>query len=329
MAAWVDFDQIKAQISIEQIFERYNLLESMTRKGNKLTAICPFHKNSTPSFKATIDKNIWHCFGCNAGGDVIDFVRYSEGLTSDNRDSGRRKAALKIQEWFGLKSGHSPEKPKRESAEHADEKTPPPPLAAQENFELVKEEPAEPLVNQPLKFELKNLDATHPYLKERGLTDETIATFGLGYFTGKRGVMAGRICIPIHNNETGELIAYAGRWPGNQGWPEGEGKYKVPVGFHKSLVLFNLHRAREHAAGDLIVVEGFFDCMDLWTRDRKNVVALMGSTMSEAQERLIVETVGAKGRVLLALDADEAGRKGSADAVGRLVSRVFVREMAL
>jgi DNA primase len=97
----------------------------------------------------------------------------------------------------------------------------------------------------------------------------------------------------------------------------------------KSLILFNLHRAREHAAEGLIVVEGFFTVCEFWQRGRKNVVALMGSSLSPEQERLIVETVGAKGRVLLALDNDEAGRKGSADARSRLVSQVFVREMAL
>jgi len=91
----------------------------------------------------------------------------------------------------------------------------------------------------------------------------------------------------------------------------------------------NLHRAREHASEGLVVVEGFFDCMDLWQKGRKNVVAIMGCVMSLEQERLIVATVGPRGRVLLALDPDEPGRKGSADAVARLVLQVFVREVVL
>ena len=77
------------------------------------------------------------------------------------------------------------------------------------------------------------------------------------------------------------------------------------------------------------MVEGFFTVFEFWQRNRKNVVALMGSSLSTEQERLIVETVGPKGRVLLALDNDEAGRKGSEDARNRLSSQVFVREMAL
>ena len=90
-----------------------------------------------------------------------------------------------------------------------------------------------------------------------------------------------------------------------------------------------LHRAREHAIDGLIVVEGFFDTLDFWQRGRKNVVALMGSSLSEAQERLIVQTVGGRGRVLLAFDPDEAGRKGMHEAAARLVSQVFVRTVTI
>jgi DNA primase len=136
---------------------------------------------------------------------------------------------------------------------------------------------------------LKSLDPEHAYLQERGFSPETIAAFGVGMCTGK-GITAGRIAIPIHN-ELGELVAYAVRWPGIP--PEGDGKYKLPMGFHKSLVVYNLHRAREHAkSAGLIVVEGFFDAMRLWQAGFPNVVALMGSALSEAQEALIVDVVG-------------------------------------
>jgi DNA primase len=77
------------------------------------------------------------------------------------------------------------------------------------------------------------------------------------------------------------------------------------------------------------VVEGFFDTMDFWQRGRRNVVAIMGSSLSDSQERLIVETVGPRGRVLLAFDPDAAGRKGMEDAAARLVSQVFVRTVTL
>jgi hypothetical protein len=90
--------------------------------------------------------------------------------------------------------------------------------------------------NKPLGFAL-TLDASHPYLIERVLTPELVATFGLGYCS--KGSMAGRVCILIHNGE-GALVAYAGRWVGpEEDLPEGKGKYELPSGFHKGLELFN------------------------------------------------------------------------------------------
>lgn len=326
MAQWVRFDVIKEEVSFDTLLERYGLMSSattkQTKKGTELRLSCPFHEDATPSLSVNLSRAIFYCFGCRAKGDVIDFVVLKEGIAGDDRTKNRRQAALLLQQWFGI----SPEeRPKKPALKQLQEKVRKEPAVVEPSAPV--EEQAEQLHNPPLQFTLQNLDQAHPYLVKRGLTKETIGTFGVGYHGGK-GMMAGRVVIPIHN-ESGELVAYAGRWPADEGWPEGEDKYKLPPGFHKSLVLFNLHRAREHAGEGLIVVEGFFDCMDLWQRGRRNVVALMGCAMSQQQERLIIETVGPRSRVLLALDPDEAGKKGSADAVERLVTQVFVRAMAL
>jgi DNA primase len=296
---------------------------------------CVLHdSDTTPSLKINTSKNIFKCFGCHAGGDLLAFVVLKEGIDTGDIDADRRAAALLLQEWFNLRT-RTPATTRRRSSKRAGQPavspaaalTPTTSAEAVEQAEPAKEGGNAAVANAPLQFTFRHLDASHPYLRERRLSEETIATFGLGYHAG-RGIMAGRIVIPIHN-AVGELVAYAGRWPGNAGWPEGEDKYKLPPGFHKSLGLFNLHRARAHASDGLIVVEGFFTVCEFWQRGRKSTVALMGSTMSPEQERLIVETVGPKGRVLLALDSDEAGRRGSIDARNRLVSQVFVREMAL
>jgi DNA primase len=114
--------------------------------------------------------------------------------------------------------------------------------------------------NKPLTFELKHLDPQHPYLAERELAPETIAQFGIGHC--KKGTLAGRIAIPIHNT-IGELVGYVGRWPGQP--PHNRPKYKLPKGFKKSLEVFNLHRAKDaEPTTPLIIVEGFFDCMKVW-----------------------------------------------------------------
>ena len=182
-------------------------------------------------------------------------------------------------------------------------------------------------VNPPLTFELKGLDAKHPYLRERGLDKETIDYFGVGYCS--RGTMKNRIAIPVHN-ERGEVVAYAGRWPGDDESPEGEEKYKLPAGFKKSHVLFNLHRAKEVVTDNgLILTEGFFDCIWLYQVGYPNVVALMGSSMSEPQRELLVGTLGGKGKVVLLLDNDEAGRKCEAKCLDELSTYLFVKKVRL
>ena len=331
------------RVGIEQVLEHYGLLDAHTkRKGDELTMHCVFHGNdTTPSLKINTAKNIFNCFGCHVGGDTIGFVVLKEGIDTGNEDTDRREAALLLQQWFNLRTS-KPGKGRRHTTKSTRATKAGTPAASPDagvsEMQAASDQvtqPSEPAkdkehvarVNPPLQFVFRRLDPTHPYLQARGLTAETIACFGLGYHAGK-GIMAGRIVIPIHN-EGGELIAYAGRWPGDADWPAGEDKYKLPPGFHKSLVLFNLHRARAHASEGLIVVEGFFDTLDFWQRGRKNVVALMGSSLSEAQERLIVQTVGGRGRVLLAFDPDEAGRKGMHEAAARLVSQVFVRTVTI
>jgi hypothetical protein len=173
---------------------------------------------------------------------------------------------------------------------------------------------AEP-INPPLTFELK-LDPAHPYLVERGLSSAIIASFGLGYCS--RGVMAGRICIPIHD-AAGRLVAYAGRWPGD-GPPDGEDRYKLPAKFQKRAVLFNLHRVEPGA--HVVLVEGYWSAIRLHTLGVP-VAALMGSSVSPEQVSLLC------GRgvqfVTLLLDGDDAGRHARELVLPDLSSSFFVR----
>jgi hypothetical protein len=105
---------------------------------------------------------------------------------------------------------------------------------------------------------------------------------------------------PIHNNR-GELIAYAGRAINGE-----EPKYRLPAGFRKSLVLFNLHRALATGSRNVIVVEGFFDTLAVHQAGYPAVVGLMGSTLSRYQADLLATHFD---RVVLMLDGDEAGGK--------------------
>lgn len=310
MAKWVDFKTIKEKVSIESILDHYGLLAKMKRKEttHALVGPCPIHKGTNPNqFHVSLTKNNFNCFGdCHGGGNILDFVAKME-------KTDIRSAAVKIQEWFNIEPNSQQEDNVKDT----------------QQAELVKEKKEsspEERKNQPLKFALNKLDPNHAYLKERGLNQETIEFFDIGFCS--KGLMKDRIAIPIHN-ETGELVAYTGRWI-NEEPPEGEGKYKIPPNFHKSLVVFNLHRAGKLAKEkDLILVEGFFGCIKVWQVGFKNVVALMGSSLSEEQEKLIVDAVGSQGKVVLMFDGDKAGQECKDDVLARLVTQVYVKVINL
>ena len=135
--------------------------------------------------------------------------------------------------------------------------------------------------------------------------------------------MTRRIVVPIHNTE-GQLVAYAGRWPGTPP-DENTPKYKLPPGFRKAQEVFNLHRAmREPQDRPLYVVEGFFDCLRLWQHGIRRVVALMGSSLSPVQAALIQRVVTPDDCIVVMLDEDDAARAGRAKIVVRLALHCFV-----
>ncbi len=300
-ATFVGFDTLKRSVSMLQVLERYELLNRLHRSGDNLSGACPLHAgHNKTQFRVSLSRNCWICFGdCHRGGSIVDFVSLKESV-------GIREAALLIQEWFGLQPNSA-----------ATERNSHPRGAIGSGAERICEPAPGAMVNPPLGFTLARLDQTHPYLAARGLSRETIETFGVGYCAN--GMFAGWIAIPIHN-AAGQLVAYAGRWPGPP--PEDKPRYRLPKGFRKSLELFNLHRALA-VDGDepLVVVEGFFGCMKVWQAGQQRVVSLMGSMLSPKQEELIARAAGPDHRVLLLFDEDEAGRKGRAEAQGRLAPR--------
>jgi DNA primase len=254
-------------------------------------------KGSRQSFIVNMQKNAWACHsdscvaarGGRIGGNVLDFVSAMENCSI-------REAALKLQDCFIVVPPLRPSKcPARQPAEATA------PLTAGEN-------------NKPLPFTLRQIDPSHPYLAERGITAETVHHFGIGYNRGA-GSMAGRIVIPIHD-ENGLLVAYAGR-----AVDKTQPKYSFPARFRKSLVLFNLHRAAT-AGKSVVVVEGFFDCFKVQQAGLPCVVALMGCSLSLRQEDLLRERFQ---EVVLFLDGDHAGRTAAITIAKRLVSKVSTR----
>lgn len=240
---WVDFEAVKASVSIEAVLLEYGVRLGR-RVGPHLRGRCPLPQHSSresrESFIVNTRKNLWICHsqscvaargGC-AGGDILDLVAILENLSVV-------EAARRLQDRMGA-SVRTPCSPEATGFKKKEGASGPWPNALRER-------------NAELRFELHPLDRFHPYLRQRAVELYTATYFQIGWYSGP-GTMQDRIVIPIHNRH-GRLVAYTGRAL------KGEPRYRFPSGFQKSLELFNVHRAVQSGSRSAIVVEGFFDCM--------------------------------------------------------------------
>lgn len=296
---WIDFKSVKAKISMETILLHYDV--RLRQVGvDEFRGKCPLPTHSSArsndSFSVSFTRNAWSCQSASCiaarsgrvGGNVFHFVAEMERCSI-------REAALHLAR--SLTENLLP------LATPGDKK--PLPYTSE---------------NRPLSFTLRNIDHQHSYVMSRGLSVQTARYFDVGYYDGN-GFLRGRVVIPIHN-EHGELVAYSGR-----AIDEAEPKYRLPAGFRRSHVLFNLHRAIQSREHSLILVEGFFDTFKIHQAGHRNVAALMGSKLSDRQAELVGTHFD---QVILMLDADKAGKAATAAARTALSSilRVEVVELA-
>jgi 5S rRNA maturation endonuclease (ribonuclease M5) len=286
MTGWVDFRALKHRIGIAAVLARYGVRLHPVH-SEYLRGGCPLPSHSSErsreSFSVHTGKNVWACHSascCQArqgksGGTVVDLVAYMEGCTL-------REAGLRLQSWWDGGTGRMP------------------PEQLVSKGRRICSTPEEP---RRLPFALR-LSGWHRYLEQRGIEPQTAEQFGVGYYIGS-GFLQGRIVFPIHN-AGGELVGYAGRAVNG-----GDPRYLFPGRFPKSQVIYNLHRAlasAEASAGQVIVVEGFFDCLKVHQAGYANVVALMGTNLSH-QQRKLLETHFRE--VILMLDGDAAGQRAT------------------
>jgi DNA primase len=313
----VDFKKLKLAITIERVLEHYGV---QVRRSNavQLVADCPLpthtSKESRNSFKVNTEKGIWCCksdscseaykgkLGGKRGGDSLDLVALKEGVSI-------LQAARLMTEWFGDGNALQTSPVKQNSPQKTESFVQGSDTPDSKSTGQSHPTSSPPLVNKPLSFQLKGI-AYCEYLEKRGISKELAEKFGVGFFPGK-GSMAGRVVIPIHN-EKGELLAYCGRAIGNE-----EPKYKLPNGFAKSAVIYNLHNI---TVDSVTLTEGFFSTIKVVQAGFPGV-GLMGSTLSEAQENLLRRFKF----ITIMLDPDEAGQRGTADMVLRLTRGHYVR----
>ncbi len=312
-------DQVRQASSIVEIASQYTTLK---RRGRKWVGLCPFHTEKTPSFTVDDEKQLYHCFGCGAGGDIYSLVMERENLTFPE--------ALK----------HLAEK------YHV-------PLPEQQRVrpELLKlEEKLFKINDLALGFFSKNLYDTQEgakaleYLKKRGLTEETIQTLKIGYAlnswtalldffqaknvpipllekgglvlpgsrTGEyRDRFRGRVIFPIFSL-TGRTVGFGGRTV-----IDAEPKYlnspDTPL-YSKGKLLYGLNFSKDaiRDAGKVILVEGYTDFSALYQAGIRNVVASLGTALTAWQ---VGQAMRFASRMVINYDGDSAGRAAAARAV--------------
>ena len=312
MGTFIDFRFVKTHASFKAVLAHYGI--TLKGTGDEHSALCPFHQETKPSFKVNLAKKAFQCFGCGAKGNVLDFVEKKEGCDL-------RQAAEMVADICGIAlSDRATGTHKAPHAERQEKPLTEPDMAKERLVEPEKRTSAPPERNKPLSFRLQSLDPEHSYLVSR-LSPTLIEHFELGYCD--RGLMKGRIAIPIHDEED-ELVAYAGRWASDE-VPEDAEKYLLPPKFRKTLVLFNLSRLvrpLEH----VVMVEGYFGAMRLHGLHMP-AVALMGRSISDEQVALLQEA-GVR-RISLMMDGDDPGRNAALEILLRLARSFFVRNCDL
>lgn len=309
----MDFaSQLKSSIDIVQVVgERLKLQRA---GGHAFKGLCPFHQEKTPSFNVRADRQYFYCFGCHKKGSVIDFVMELDGLTF-------WEACVTLAERNGIPL------PKR--SEQADART------KQRAGIFEAHELAQELYRNALRG--SNGAEARAYLAKRGVTAEIVEEFGLGLAdrTGQTLVrrlqqkgfgteqlrdtglvfekedgsgfvdrFRGRLMFPIQN-EMGKIIGFAGRALGEEQQPKYLNSPETEL-YHKSHVLYNLHRARKPVRdhGHAILVEGYMDVIGLWGGGVGEAVASCGTALVNQQVRILRRHTDT---VVVNFDPDTAG----------------------
>jgi len=302
-------DELRSRITLSTLIGRHVKVQ---RAGREYKACCPFHNEKTPSFTINDDKGFYHCFGCGAHGDAIRFMTDHQGLGF--MDAVKELAA---------EAGMSVPAPDPRAARQAE---------ARATLHDVCQAAQDWFVAQ---LGSAAGEEARAYLKNRGLTAETIARFGIGFApdsrTGIKSALGhldeelliqaeppydrfrGRIMIPIRDPR-GRVIAFGGRILG-----AGEPKYlnspDTPL-FDKGRTLYNLHLAApaSRQSGRVVVVEGYMDVIALAQAGFGECVAPLGTALTEHQIERLWKMVD---RPLLCFDGDNAGQKAAMRAATR------------
>lgn len=301
---------------------------ALRRVGRNWVGLCPFHREKTPSFSVNVERQFYHCFSCKAGGDVFKFVQETEGAGFlEAVEMLSRRAGIAVPE---RRAGDAAARGRRARLIEAIEAA----TAAYEQWL------GDPSTGGPARAALER----------RGIAADTRRAFRLGWAPpgwehltrrlagrfpadvlveaglagrrdGGRGALydrfRGRIMVPLVA-PGGDVLGFGARamTPGDE--PKYLNSPETPV-YHKGAFLFALDAARRHAseAGEIVVVEGYFDAIALHQAGLRHAVATSGTALTADQARLLRRQAP---RVALTYDGDDAGREAMMRSLGVLLA---------
>ncbi len=328
-------DRVKQQADIVRVVGEYVRLK---KSGQNFTGLCPFHSEKTPSFAVHPVKQIYHCFGCGAGGDVFKFVMEMDKITFP-------ESVRAVAEKCGI------------AIPRAKERTPEERQQNQQRTSLVE------LHREAAAFFLQQLNSTpegraaKAYLLDRGLDSDAMARFGIGFApSGGEALLRAfkqkypekvleasglfsrdqngrlfdrfrrRVMFPIAN-DSGKIVAFGGRALGDD-LPKYLNSPETPI-YTKSNILYHLDRAKEalRQRDFAVLVEGYMDAIAVARAGISNVVASCGTSLTEPQVKLLNRFTR---RIIVNYDPDTAGQAATERSLTILLEQgAEVRVLAL
>jgi DNA primase len=303
-----EIEDVKQRADIVEVISQYVPLK---RAGRSYKANCPFHQEKTPSFTVNPERQIFVCFGCGAKGDVFGFLMQQENLTFPEalRQLARQVGVEFASGGDGPREDYSRLIEANEAAARYFRQVLLSAPAAEAARSYVEKRGVDDVTAEAfqLGFALNSFDALRGYLSERGYTDADLVRAGL-LTEGEHQPydrFRDRLIFPIRD-ERGRVIGFGGRVIGD-GVPKYLNSPQTAI-FDKSGTLYALDQAKDaiRTAGSVVVVEGYMDVIAAHQHGIRNVVATLGTALTEKHVQILKRFTK---RVTLAMDADAAGQE--------------------